>query len=118
MEVARMAMKSNILLLALLAGYVILPIAGCASNRNGDQPMLGQRVGAYVDDAYLTSAVKTKLLGDISLKSFDIHVVTKNGVVTLSGSLPNSDLRDEAVRTARSVGGVKDVVSKIIISSH
>lgn len=80
--------------------------------------MLGQRVGSYVDDSYLTSAIKTKLVGDIALKSFDIHVVTKNGVVTLSGTLPNTDLRDEAIRTAKSVDGVKDVVSEIKISNH
>jgi len=109
-----MTIKSNILLMVLVSGIVALGSVGCASNK--DQPMLGQRVGAYVDDSYLTSAVKTKLLGDIALKSFDIHVVTKAGVVTLSGALPNTYLRDEAIRTAKSVGGVKDVISEIRVS--
>jgi hyperosmotically inducible periplasmic protein len=102
----------------LLSISLVLPFTGCASSKSSDQPMLGQRVGTYMDDSYLTSAIKTKLAGDIALKSFDIHVVTKNGLVTLSGTLPNSDLRDEAIRTAKSVGGVKDVVSDIKISDH
>jgi len=108
--------KSNVLLIILLSSIAALVSVGCASNK--EQPMLGQRVGSYVDDSYLTSTIKTKLLGDIALKSFDIHVVTKGGVVMLSGTLPNTDLRDEAIRTAKSVGGVKDVVSEIRISNH
>lgn len=109
-----MVTKSHVLALLLLTVGAVLTFSGCASNK--DQPMLGQRVGAYVDDSYLTSAVKTKLLGDIALKSFDIHVVTKAGVVTLSGALPNTYLRDEAIKTAKSVGGVKDVITEIQIS--
>lgn len=95
---------------------VVLGSVGCASDK--DQPMLGQRVGTYMDDSYLTSAIKTKLVGDVALKSFDIHVVTKNGVVTLTGTLPNTELGDEAIRTAKSVSGVKDVISDIKISNH
>ncbi|HVA54183.1 MAG TPA: BON domain-containing protein [Gammaproteobacteria bacterium] len=113
-----MVAKFRVLALLPLTFGAVLTFSGCASNKQSDQPMLGQRVGAYVDDSYLTSAVKTKLLGDIALKSFDIHVVTKAGVVMLSGSLPNTNLRDEAIRTAKSVGGVRDVVSEIKISSH
>jgi hyperosmotically inducible periplasmic protein len=113
-----MVMKFRVLVLTLLIGSGLLVSAACASNKNPDQPMLGQRVGSYVDDSYLTSAIKAKLVADIALKSFDIHVVTKNGIVTLSGSLPNTDLRNEAIRTARSVDGVKDVVSEIKISNH
>ncbi len=111
-----MAPRYKILPIVALAGMAVLGGVGCASDNN--QPMLGQRVGSYVDDSYLTSAIKTKLVGDISLKSFDIHVFTKNGVVTLSGTLPNTDLRDEAIRTAKSVGGVKDVISEITIPNH
>ncbi|MHB8405826.1 MAG: BON domain-containing protein [Gammaproteobacteria bacterium] len=113
-----MVTKFPVSALLLLTVGAVLTFWGCASNQHSDQPMLGQRVGAYVDDSYLTSAVKTKLLGDIALKSFDIHVVTKAGVVTLSGTLPNTDLRDEAIRTAKSVGGVKGVIAEIKISNH
>jgi hyperosmotically inducible periplasmic protein len=113
-----MATRFRVLALVLLMSGAALPFTGCASSKSSDQPMLGERVGSYMDDSYLTSAIKTKLVGDIALKSFDIHVVTKNGVVTLSGTLPNTSLKDEAIKTAKSVGGVKDVVSEIKISSH
>lgn len=97
----------------MLAGLATLALLnGCASKQN-DQPMLGQTVGSYMDDSYLTSAIKTKLLGDAGLKSFHIHVVTKARVVTLSGSLPSAALCDEAVRVANSVDGVVKVVSEL-----
>ncbi len=99
-----------------LIGVMLMASSGCASDKNSDQPMFGERAGSYMDDAYITSAVKTKLLGDIALKSFHIHVVTKDRVVTLSGTLPSTDLMNEAVKTAKSVGGVKDVVSDIKVS--
>jgi len=113
-----MIIRLRILAVILLTSGLVVPFTGCASNKSSAQPMLGERVGSYMDDSYLTSAIKTKLVGDIALKSFDIHVLTKNGVVTLSGTLPNTDLRDEAVRTAKSVEGVKDVVSEIKVSNQ
>ncbi|HSC48228.1 MAG TPA: BON domain-containing protein [Gammaproteobacteria bacterium] len=98
----------------LFAALLVLAVTGCAS----DKPMPGSTVGSFMDDSYLTSAVKTKLLGDTGLKAFHIHVVTKDRIVTLTGALPTTALRDEAVRTAKSVDGVKDVVSEIEIKSE
>ncbi|MGA9852594.1 MAG: BON domain-containing protein [Gammaproteobacteria bacterium] len=99
----------SIPLLSLLAVLSLTAVSACSS----DKPMAGATVGSFVDDSYLTSTVKTKLLGDTGLKAFDIHVVTKDQVVTLSGTLPTAALRDEAVHVAGSVGGVKDVISDI-----
>jgi hyperosmotically inducible protein len=98
----------------LLAVLLALGASGCAS----DKAMPGSTVGSFMDDSYLTSAVKTKLLGDTGLKAFHIHVVTKDRIVTLTGTLPTEALRDEAVRTAKSVDGVKEVVSEIEVKSE
>src|SRR5579872_3882747 len=109
-----MNIKSTAVPMLLLAFALGLVGVGCAS----DKPMLGQQVGNFTDDAYLTSAVKTKLLGDTGLKAFSIHVVTKDQVVTLTGELPTQALVDEAIRTAKSVGGVKEVISQLEIKSQ
>lgn len=97
--------------MVLLTVWLFASLNACSSNK----PMVGTTVGSYADDSYLTSVVKTKLLGDTGLKSFHIHVTTQNQVVTLSGTLPNSALRDEAVQVAKTVGGVKGVIDDIQI---
>jgi len=97
----------------LTAALLGSAMGGCSSN----QPMPAQKAGAFVDDSYLTTAVKTKLAGDEGLKSFDIHVKTSNQVVVLSGTVPTDALRDQAVTVAKSVSGVKDVISDIEVKS-
>jgi hyperosmotically inducible protein len=98
------------LLAAALLGSVV---AGCSSN----QPMPAQKAGSFVDDSYLTTAVKTKLTANEGLKAFDIKVITEAQVVTLSGTVPTAALRDQAVTVAKSVDGVKDVVDDIDVKS-
>ena len=95
---------------ALLGAAVV----GCSSN----QPMPAQKAGSFVDDSYLTPAVKTKLTANEGLKAFDIKVITEAQVVTLSGTVPTSALRDQAVTVAKSVDGVKDVVDNIDVKSN
>ena len=98
------------LLVATLLGSVV---AGCSSN----EPMPAQKAGTFVDDSYLTSAIKTKLLAAPGINSFDLHVVTKDQVVTLSGTVPTDALRDQAIAVAKTVEGVKDVISDIEVKS-
>ena len=99
------------LLAAALLGSVV---AGCSSN----EPMPAQKAGSFVDDSYLTTAVKTKLTANEGLKAFDIKVITEAQVVTLSGTVPTAALRDQAVTVAKSVSGVKDVVDNIDVKSN
>jgi hyperosmotically inducible protein len=102
-------------LVTLLATALLgAAITGCSSN----QPLPAQKAGAYVDDSYLTTAVKTKLAANEGLKVFDIKVITDAQVVTLSGTVPTSALRDQAVTVAKSVDGVKDVVDNIDVKSN
>lgn len=109
-----MRLKFRALSLLLLVLCVGVAGVGCSSN----EPMFGEKAGKFADDSYITSAVKTKLLGDTGLKAFSIHVTTKAQVVTLEGALPSQALVDEAIRVTKSVGGVKDVVSQLTIKSE
>jgi osmotically-inducible protein OsmY len=69
-----------------------------------------------VTDATITSAVKTKLLGDGKTPGLRVDVDTDNGVVTLHGDVPNAEARTEAVRLARTTKGVKRVVDKLTVA--
>jgi osmotically-inducible protein OsmY len=72
------------------------------------------QTGEVVTDAAITSAVKTKLLGDPDVKGLNIDVDTKNGVVTLSGKVNTAAERAEALRLARTTKGVKRVTDKLV----
>jgi osmotically-inducible protein OsmY len=65
--------------------------------------------GQATGDAALTAAVKTKLLADRSVSGLKIDVDTRNGVVTLTGTVNNATEKSEAVRIARATDGVKTV---------
>jgi hyperosmotically inducible periplasmic protein len=66
-------------------------------------------------DASITSAVKTKLLGDPLVGGLKIDVDTKDNVVTLTGNVKSAAERDEAIRLAKNTTGVKSVVNKLKI---
>jgi hyperosmotically inducible periplasmic protein len=71
------------------------------------------QTGEVVTDAAITSAVKTKLLGDPDVKGLNIDVDTSNGVVTLTGVVHTSVERREALRLARTTKGVKNVKNNL-----
>jgi len=82
-------------------------------------PMLltacGKSVDATVDDATITTRVKTSLLNDPDVAALRIDVDTFKGVVTLSGAVKTAAERDKAIALARKIGGVTDVKSTLQI---
>jgi osmotically-inducible protein OsmY len=71
--------------------------------------------GQYVDDTVITTKVKSALLGDAVVKSFEIKVETFKGVVQLSGFVDNQDQKSAAAKDAEAVAGVKDVQNNLIV---
>lgn len=72
-------------------------------------------VGNQVDDGVITADVKSALLADRSIKSFDIGVVTRKGEVQLSGYVDNQAQIDHALEVTRSISGVAAVVNEMKI---
>ena len=64
-------------------------------------------------DAVLFRAVQKRLLEDDDLSEVAIAARVSKGVVTLSGSVPDAKLRDQAVEVARTTPGVGSVESRI-----
>ena len=97
--------------LIALIGLLALATAGggCASTPTSDS------TGQYVDDTVITTKVKSALLGDDVVKSFDVSVETVKGVVQLSGFVNNSDQKAAAGKDAAAVLGVKKVHNNLIV---
>ena len=73
------------------------------------------RTGEVIGDAAITTAVKTKFLADPNVSGLKIDVDTANGVVTLTGNLPNATEKARAIELARETTGVKSVTDRLKI---
>jgi hyperosmotically inducible protein len=76
----------------------------------------GKTVGETIDDATITTRVKTALLNDPDVGGMRIDVDTTVGVVTLSGVVKSKEEEAKAIAVARRVGGVKDVKSTLQVN--
>lgn len=72
-------------------------------------PAPHQTTSEKLSNAELTTKVKTSLAAQSNLKSLHIHVHSRNGVVNLTGSVPDATQRSLAGETTANVGGVKSV---------
>jgi osmotically-inducible protein OsmY len=67
-------------------------------------------------DPGITTAVKSKLAADDTVKAYQIDVDTRERVVTLSGTVDTPAAKDQAVTLARQTSGVRDVVDNITVN--
>jgi osmotically-inducible protein OsmY len=74
------------------------------------------KTGEVMTDGWISSRIKTKFMGDESLRASDIKVDTNDHVVTLSGAVPNAAARTKAVSMAKEVEGVKRVVDNLKVA--
>jgi hyperosmotically inducible protein len=69
----------------------------------------GKTVGETIDDATITTRVKTAMLNDPAVGGLRIDVDTFRGVVTLSGRVKSDAEKQQAVSLARKIDGVVEV---------
>lgn len=86
-------------------GFLIAGLLGCANQ--------GQKTGAYVDDSWITTKVKSDMVADKSVSARNIAVNTSKGVVTLTGTAASTQESHKAAQIAREVAGVKAVENDI-----
>ena len=96
-------------LTAAAMAVAVLTTASCAVSREQ------QTTGAYIDDATITSQVKSRMLDNPNVAGTSISVETLNGTVMLSGFAKNTTEKDTAERIARDVNGVKSVKNQIVV---
>jgi len=73
------------------------------------------KTGEQITDAWITSRVHSKFVGEDLLKDSDINVDTKDHVVTLKGTVLSAAGRARAVSEAKEVEGVRRVVDQLTI---
>jgi hyperosmotically inducible periplasmic protein len=84
----------------------VFSLAGC-------QAMTGKTAGQNVDDAALTTAVKTKLAADKLSSLTRVDVDTNTGQFLSTAVVESSDQRARAQELASQVNGVNRVINNI-----
>jgi osmotically-inducible protein OsmY len=90
----------------LLAVVLIVPLVLSAC---------GKTITDTIDDATITTRVKTAFINDPVVGAARIDVDSFKGVVTLSGRVKSKDEETKAIALARGIRGVTDVKSTLQI---
>ena len=94
--------KRSVFFLVLV---MIATLVACASASDAEK----------VGDMALAENVKSVLEADDSLRSFNIGIETRDGVVILSGWVSSQDALVKAGQIARSVKGTRSVENNLIV---
>ena len=101
--------KSHIVIRFLVVLMMIAAFVACASTPKQEG------TGDYIDDSVITTKIKSLLANDEFLKSFQISVETRKGIVQLSGFVDSQNAKDKAGQIARGVGGVNSVRNNLVV---
>ncbi|HRH17405.1 MAG TPA: BON domain-containing protein [Aquabacterium sp.] len=96
-------------LIAAMSAITLLTATGCAVTRGQET------IGAYVDDAAITTAVKARFVENKQVDATSIRVETLNGTVMLSGFAKSLTEKTTAVALTWKVEGVKAVKDEIAV---
>lgn len=72
-------------------------------------------VTPVVDDTWITTKIQSKYFLDQEVKGHQINVDTREGVVTLTGSVETEQQKQQAERIAKETDGVSRVVNNLVV---
>ncbi len=96
-------------LASAIAILALVTASGCAVQRGQES------VGAYVDDAAITTSLKARYVDNKEVDAASIKVETLNGTVMLSGFAKNASEKGAAEAVTWKVNGVKAVKNEIVV---
>lgn len=94
-------------------------VTGVASVANNLQIRSGERsAGTVVDDATITTRVKSALIADARTKAYKVEVKTYKGVVSLGGFVASDAEKQLAESLAQNVDGVVKVQNGLMVGKN
>ena len=116
-------MRTTLIFVMLVA---FAGLSGCTSMLvGGSGASAGRPIGQdnrsasnVARDNRITAAIRARFAADAELGNASLNVDTRQGVVTLRGTLPAFDQRDRAVRLARDVEGVVRVQNQVRVQTR
>ncbi|MFZ6658147.1 BON domain-containing protein [Undibacterium sp. TJN19] len=94
---------------------LLLSLGACNKAPDTSAPNASTTIGVEIDDAVITTKVKTALMNDETIKSMDVKIETRKGEVMLSGFADNQTQIDRSVSVAQTIEGVKKIDNKLAL---
>ena len=96
----------------ILLGLVLAFLSACAPSGTH------RGTGQYLDDAAITTRIKTALATDPEVKATEVQVETYKGTVQLSGFVESPESAARAAQLANAVPGVKEVRNSMVVKER
>lgn len=93
--------------MAALMVALVLTFGGCSLFKSSSAP----------NDEAIAASVQAKLYQDPVLKTRDVHVVSQQGVVVLSGTVGSDQEKSAVEQFAHSADGVKQVIDELTVNA-
>lgn len=98
----------RLFILVTLLTCIITLVTGCVTSG-------GLKVEQPVDDLTITKSFKSKMATDPELSKLNIRVASRQGEVTLSGTVPSREIKTRLIKLALFLSGVKSVKDDLTI---
>jgi osmotically-inducible protein OsmY len=87
----------------------VLMLVGCATTASRES------TGESIDDAAITTKVKSSFVADPLVSASAISVETTQGVVYLAGSVKSELERQRAIQLVQGVAGVREIIVRNLV---
>ena len=97
-------------------GLLAVALVSCGKTADSSPTSVAPTsLGNDIDDTVVTARVKSALMADPLINSYDFKIETRKGDVLLSGFVDNQAQLDQAVRTTRMIEGVKSIQNNVAL---
>lgn len=115
------SMTNRLLLGTALVGAISFSLVACDRSVEKAKAQPTQNIAqpiASAPDTNLSRLVTAAIGADKSLETSKISVLVVKGEVSLTGEVENQKQRDQAIKIAREINGVKSVNDKLVIKEE
>ena len=92
-------------------------VMGASPQSQGAPAESSTALGETIDDAQIVAKIKTEFAADKDISAMAVDIDSKDGMVTLSGTVPNSDAKVRADQIAKAMRDVKSVNNQLEVKA-
>jgi hyperosmotically inducible periplasmic protein len=105
--------------IAATVASIVFALGATAQTMSGapparaDSSASSESIGQHVNDGTITAKAKAELIGAKDVKASRVHVKTRRGVVSLTGTVPSAAEKQRAQEIVEGISGVRSVKNRL-----